>query len=207
MTPGERGPPSSISRHPQRAQIELALANQIPLARIAKKYAVGEMSLHRYRQRMPPQLIAALRYRVAESPIDIEALRSSESEGILQHLLAARGRIYSLLDYCHGEDDTKTSERLIGRLHENLRLTAELLGDLNLGDKHVHLHLTSTPEWQRLRHLLVAAISRFPEAAEAVVGVLRQVEQPLEAAKLIEAQPIEPAPEKGGQGDDARDAA
>ncbi len=66
--------------------------------------------------------------------------------------------------------------RVHGRLHENLQLTGKLVGDL--GPRYVTNQLIISPEYLKLRQKLVGALREYPEAAQAVAGVLREIESP-----------------------------
>ena len=136
---------STIAKHPNRAAIEMALASNIPLQRLAERYDVSTSALHRYKKAVPPQLIAALRYRVPETSIDLEALQRSESESLLHHLIAIRGQLYAHLNVCNEHGDRNGAARIASQLHRNLELTGELLGDLTQGDRHLHIHLQESP--------------------------------------------------------------
>lgn len=180
---------SQIETHPQRAQIEFALASGVGIDALSRKFDIQRDALYRHKRKMPPQVLAALRYKSSDTDIDLEALRKSESEGILQHLVAVRGLIYSQMDQCQSMADSNGFFRGTSQIHRNLEITGNLLGDLNSGDQHLHLHLTSTPEYVRLRSLLQSALARYPEAAEAVARVLSTVEEPFE--RMIDVTPDE----------------
>ena len=174
--PGTRG---QIVDHPQRPAIELGLARKVPLRVLARKFGVSTSSLARHRRLyMPPQLKAALRVSTTPTDIDLDEMRRTESEQPLQHILAMRGRLYMLLDEAERFGDVHGAVRVHGRINANLEFTAKLLGDLNTGDQHLHLHLTSTPEYLRLRHMLIRALADHPEAMAAVASALRDVEAP-----------------------------
>jgi hypothetical protein len=64
--------------------------------------------------------------------------------------------------------------RVASQLHENLQLTARLLGDLGIGSTTVNVLVL--PAYVELRVALVTALSAFPDARQAVAQVLHQLE-------------------------------
>jgi hypothetical protein len=83
---------STISEHPDRARIERDLALGRPLQRLARKYNVSKDALWRFKKHLPPQLKQALTAHALAPEQDLEALRTTESEGLLGHLAAQRCR-------------------------------------------------------------------------------------------------------------------
>lgn len=176
----KRGRVDQIDRHPQRAQIDFAIACGIEAPKIARKYGVHYKAVERRKKKLPPQMLAAMLYRTDATHIDLEALRKSESEGILQHLVCARGQIYDVMTACYEAGDFHAFWRGDARLSANLELTAKLLGDLSAGDVHMHVHLTSSPEYLRLRASLISILRRYPEVMAEVAEALRTIEAPVE---------------------------
>jgi hypothetical protein len=139
---------------------------------------------------MPPQLVASLVAAGKPSDIDLEKLRQSESEGLLQHIVAQRGRLYHLLDEAEDLGDLRAASSVHGRILDSLALGAKLLGEINTHAVNVQNNLIVQPEYLELRHLLRQALKPFPNAQRAVAEALRRVEapQPADAHPLIEQQ-------------------
>ena len=172
------GPTSCrICNHPDRARIELQIARKVPNRRVASNFSISPDSVQRHKSNhMPPQLTAALVCGTREAEIDLEQLRVSESECMLQHLLALRGRLYALLDRCEADGDFNAATRVHGRLNENLKITGQLVGELNQRAPHVTNNVLVMPQYVEMRVALVRALQPFPDASLAVAQVLRTIE-------------------------------
>lgn len=181
-----------VCEHPERSRIELALARKVSARQIAQKFrGVSPDSISRHRRgHMPPQLVASLVAAGKPSDIDLEKLRQSESEGLLQHIVAQRGRLYHLLDEAEDLGDLRAASSVHGRILDSLALGAKLLGEINTHAVNVQNNLIVQPEYLELRHLLRQALKPFPNAQRAVAEALRRVEapQPADAHPLIEQQ-------------------
>lgn len=138
---------------------------------------------------MPPQLIAQLVSRGRTSAEDLEQLRVTESEGLLSHLIAQRGRLYALADGAEQIGDTSAAAKVHGQLSRNLELTGKLLGDLRTGSQTVTQNLVVLPEYHHLRVALVQALAKFPEARQAVTAALQRMEASSPPPPAIEHAP------------------
>jgi hypothetical protein len=171
-----------VCEHPERSRIELALARKVSARQIAQRFVgVSPDSVSRHRRsHMPPQLVASLMVAGKPSDIDLDKLRQSESEGLLQHLVAQRGRLYHLLDEAEDVGDLRAASSVHGRILDNLSLGAKLLGEIATHSVHVEQNLIITDQYLRLRQTLVKALRPFPDAARAVADCLRRVEVEVE---------------------------
>jgi hypothetical protein len=167
-----------VCSSPERARIELALARRVPYRALQAHFPdIGRDSFYRHRKaHMPPQLQAALKAAGKPSDIDLDALRTSESEGLLQHLVAQRGRLYVLLDLAEEVQDVRAAAGVHGRIVENLQLTAKLLGEITSHATTTVNNLVVSGEYVALRSALVRALGPHPEARRAVAAVLRDLE-------------------------------
>jgi hypothetical protein len=163
--------------HKERAAIDLALARGVSVRALAKRYGLTIHTLYRHSSgHLPAQLRAKL---LSAGPdlgsVDLDVLRETESQSLLAHLVALRGRLFSSLDVAEDAGDGSMLSRIAGQLHQNLELTGKLVGSLSTG----HTSITNVllmPQYVELRVNLVNALRPFPEAARAVAGVLHQIE-------------------------------
>lgn len=166
-----------VCYHPERGPIELGLACKVGMRQLCKKYGIPEYSLYRHREKhMSPQFVASLRTNVELKEIDLAMLRKSQSEGILQHLVSLRGRLYELLALAEESGDIRGATAVHSRLLANIETTAKIVGELTNSTLHLHQNLVVSPEYVQLRHALVSALRRYPEASSAVVKVLKEIE-------------------------------
>ena len=66
---------------------------------------------------------------------------------------------------------------LAGRLHENLRDCARLTGELQQGPLlNVQNNVLVSPDYARAIAVIVSAVAPYPEAREAVIAALRDLD-------------------------------
>jgi hypothetical protein len=170
-----------------RAQIEHALATRQSVRAIARKYDVDENCLYRHRKLLPPQLKAAYIANFLKPGEDLEKLRVTESESLLQNLASQRARLLMMQDQELEAGDSKAVATLAARIHQNLELVGRYLGELHQHSTKTVVNILLTPEYLELRNALVRALAPYPEARRAVAEVLH--------AREGSAVPALPAPE------------
>ena len=173
---GTRGKKCSVCSHRERAGIDLALARGVSKDALAKRYGLGRDPLFRHAQsHMPPQLRASL-LAGPDLEIDVDRLRETESQSLLANIIAIRRRLFNSFDAAELHGDGNLLARIAGQLHNNLELTAKLLGDLGVGSTTIKQRARSMPAYVEMRVELVRALSPFPEARQAVARVLHTIE-------------------------------
>lgn len=176
---GSRGSPCKVCEHSDRASIELGLANKVPIRVLGKRYGLSSDSVWRHGQNhMSAELHGQLMTRGRMTPTDLENLRQVESEGVLQHLVAVRGRLYGLMDAATLQEDYRAAASIGNILGKNLETTARLLGDIRTGTVNVTNNVLLLPEFHALRTSIMAALRQFPEARASVAAALKQLESP-----------------------------
>ncbi|MCI4567208.1 hypothetical protein [Lysobacter sp. CFH 32150] len=174
-----KGVECQVCTHPDRASMELGLANKVTERVLAKRYGVSRDSLGRHRRHhMTPDLLASLITRGRMSPTDLENLRIVESEGSLQHLVAVRGRLYGMMDYAESINDYKAASAIGERIVKVCETIAKLLGDIRTGTVNVTNNMLVMPEFHAFRTSIMQALKAHPEAREAVALALRSYESP-----------------------------
>lgn len=176
---GARGSPCKVCEHPDRASIELGLANRVPIRVLGKRYGLSADSVHRHgKNHMSAELHGQLMTRGRMTPQDLENLRITESEGVLQHLVAVRGRLYGLMDAATLQDDYRGAAAIGNQIGKNLEVTAKLLGDIRTGTVNVTNNVLLLPEFHALRTSIMQALRSHPEARASVAAALKQLESP-----------------------------
>jgi hypothetical protein len=170
------GQKCTICGHPRRSEVELATARRVGIRQIAQKFGVSQWAVQRHKAHMPPQLSAALAATGFPTCIDLDALRKAESEGLLQTLVAQRGRLYRLLDAAEEVGDLKAAAAVHGRINDNVTNVAKLLGEITTHSVHTTHNLLIAPEYVQLRAALVNALRPYPDARKAAARVLRSLE-------------------------------
>jgi hypothetical protein len=180
----KRGKTCKTCAHRERPAIDLALSRGVSPNAVARRYKLGPDSVYRHaRNHLPPQLRAKLIVG-PDLDIDLDKLRSNESQSLLSHLVALRQRLFAALDLCEEHGDTFGLARISSQLHTNLETTGKLLGDLGVGSTTVN-NVLVMPAYVELRVGLVNALAPFPEAKQAVAQVLHALEA--KAADAIKA--------------------
>jgi hypothetical protein len=162
--------------HRELAGINLALARGVSVRALARRYRLSIDSLFRHRQNhLPPQLRASLIAGPDLDGVDLDKLRETESQSLLANLIALRGRLFAIVDVAEEAGDGTMLARIAGQLHNNLEITARLVGSLSNG----HTSITNVliqPQYVEMRVELVEALRPYPEAARAVAAVLHTIE-------------------------------
>lgn len=112
------------------------------------------------------------------TPVELENLRVTESEGVLQHIVAVRARLYGLMDSAEQQDDYKSAAAIGGQILKNLEITAKLLGDLKTGTVNVTNNLLVMPEFHALRTTILQALRGHPDARADVIQALQHFQSP-----------------------------
>jgi hypothetical protein len=161
-----------------RHAIEIGLVHLVPMSALAAKFGISKDSIYRHSQNhLSPQMRASI---LAAEPrtdaIDLDELRTRESEGLLSNLIAQRARILVKGEKALELGDVKASIAAEGAYGSSLMLTAKLLGQLVQHHNVQHTSLLISPDYLRLRSALVIALKPYPEAARAVGSALHRLE-------------------------------
>ena len=161
----------TVCRHPHRARIEQYTMRGYSLRAVAAKFELGYHSVRRHKlNHMPAQLKAALVTRQPEGELDLEQLRKSEGEGLLQEIVVGTSRCVAALNEAEEISDLRAVAGLHGKWRDWLTLKAKVLGELGHGSVHVE-NLVMNPTYLDIRVDLLEALRPFPEARQAVAKV------------------------------------
>jgi hypothetical protein len=169
---------------------------------LAKRFELSHDAILRHaRNHLSPSQRAAILSAQKPSEIDLDALRTAESEGLLANLVAQRARLMQQAEFALDHGDVRGSVAAENAITSNLKLVGTLLGQLvNLHD-HRHASITLTPDYLRMRAALVSALRPYPDAARAVSAALHGLEReaaqdmtPTTAAPIIDHVPAAPPP-------------
>jgi hypothetical protein len=201
--PGKPGV-SSIEKHPRRGEIEHDIAAGVPSRTIARKYDISKDVVLRWSKKIPLQLKAKRYVGLLKATDDLEKLRVEESDNLLKNLAMQRARLLLCQDKAIALEDLLAIARLSSQIHTNLELVGKYLGEFARHSVQTNISLLVTPEYLKLRTVLLQALADFPEAKYAVAAVLHDIEgaaaqEPVanghdRVPAVIEAQPIEVRP-------------
>jgi len=181
--------PCSICEHPDRAQVEIGLANGIALRVLGLRYGLNPAQMSRHRSNhMDHDLIARLRTRGSRSDEELSQIREHESKSLLDHLVWQRGRLYRNADRAVDIGDYAGERAAIdsaGKASERIGKLLDVLGT-GITINHNTINLVQSPQWHLIRTALVRELR--PLGIEAINAGARAIA----AAEASIAQPIEP---------------
>jgi len=123
--------PCSICEHPDRAPIEIGLANGVALRVLALRYGLDPSQLSRHRgKHMDSDLQARLRVRGSRSDEELSQVREVESRSLLDHLAWQRGRLYRNADRSFNIGDMAGERAAIESAGKASERIGKLLGEL-----------------------------------------------------------------------------
>lgn len=184
--------PCNVCRHPSRHLIELGLVHGLSPLVLAKKFGIAHDSIYRHaKQHLTATARAAILTASEPSKVDLEQLRRSESEGLLASLLAQRARLQQIIELAMAAGDPAAATSAEKAMTASLALTARLCGQLINISEHRSVHLLASPDFVRLRGVLMTALRPHPAALADVAAALARIEG--EAAGEILATAGKPA--------------
>jgi hypothetical protein len=182
---------SRIATDPNRPLIERSLAMGVAMTQIGKRFGYSVPVISNYRNRMPPQLKAAI-VAAALKPkeADLDKLRVDESEGILGNLAHQRARLLVCQDEAMEAGEIDPVIRLANTIHKNIELVGKYLGLFAQHHVSTKVNILVSEDYLHLRHVLTLALRPYPEARRAVADELHRLEGDI-AAKMM-AQSLKP---------------
>jgi hypothetical protein len=152
--------------------------NRVNQKALATRFDVSLWALKRHAAgHLSPVQRAALLSASRTPEIDLDALRTSESENLLAQLVAQRARLQHLAEFSLDVGDVKAAIGAESGIRDNLALVGKLLGQLVTRHEVRSTSLLVSPDWLRVRDRLIAALRPFPEASRAVGAALYEMEK------------------------------
>jgi hypothetical protein len=190
---GRRGVPCTVCTSEHRAQCEIGIVHKVPARVLAARFGLSKDAIHRHaKAHLSPVQRAALLSAQRPTDVDLDALRTSESEGLLSQLVAQRARLQQSAELALELGDVRASVAAEGAITGNLALVGKLLGQLVQRYDVRHSSVLLSPDYVKLRATLIAALKPFPEAGRAVAAALYALES--DAAKDITDAARKPEP-------------
>lgn len=192
-----------VCNSPHRHSVDVALAHGLGHDAIGKRYGLSPHSVQRHgKNHLSPQMMAAVQHALHPSAVDLDALKVSEGENLLQHLVHQRARIGQHIELAVSIGDAGAAIRGEAAITNNLQLVSKLLGVLVNVHETRHQHILTHPDYLRLREVLLRALAPFPDAriavGRALAGIETQAAEDIttkrSAPLAIEAKPAGPPP-------------
>jgi hypothetical protein len=171
--------PCSVCNHPDRASIEISLANGIALRVLGLRFGLDASQLSRHRSNhMDEELIHKLRVRGHRSDEELAKIRDIESRSLLDHFTWQRGRLYANADRARALGDDQGERAAMaeaGRLSQRI---GNLLGEMgaHIVNNNTQINLVAMPVWHEFRTELAQEFRRDPDTVQRIAHVFEKIE-------------------------------
>src|SRR5437763_3099117 len=161
-----------------RVRIERLLAAGASIKGAARKFAIDYHALRRHwRNHVSAEARAAYIAGAGATRDQLEEIVADETLALIDHYRIVRGALYQGFGAAEALGDGNSLALLAGRLHENFRDSGRLTGELQRGPLlSVQSNVLINPDYTRAIARIVSAVGRYPEAREAVVAALRDLD-------------------------------
>lgn len=178
----EKGRPTgrcTVCRHLERTRIELLLAAGAGRPAVATKFGLSKDAVYRHwHAHVSEERKAALLL----GPVQVQALASKvaeESESVIDHHKATRAGLYEFYRAALEAGDKTSGALVAGRLTEVNNSIGRITGELAqspLVQRNTVNVFMQTREFAEFQARLIAVLSRFPNAREAVIAEFERLE-------------------------------
>jgi hypothetical protein len=164
--------------HLERVRIERLLAAGASIKATARKFAIDYHALRRHWiNHVSAEARGAYIAGAGVTKDQLEELVADESLALVDHYRIVRGALYKGLSAASEAGDGNALALLAGRLHENLRDSGRLTGELQRGPLlNIQNNVLVNPDYTKVIARIVSAVAPYPEAREAVITALRDLD-------------------------------
>jgi hypothetical protein len=164
--------------HVERVRVERFLAAGASIKGAARKFAIDYHALRRHwRNHVSAEARAAYIAGAGATKDQLEEIVADESLGLIDHYRIVRGALYKGFSAASELADGNSLALLAGRLHENFRDCGRLTGELQRGPLlNIQNNVLVNPDYTRTIARIVSAVAPYPEAREAVIAALRDLD-------------------------------
>jgi hypothetical protein len=159
-------------------RIERFLAAGASIKGAARKFAIDYHALRRHcRNHVSAEARATYVAGAGATKDQLEAIVADESLALVDHYRIVRGGLYKGFTAAAELGDSNSLALLSGRLHENFRDCGRLTGELQRGPLlNIQNNILVNPDYTRAIARIVSAVAPYPEAREAVIAALRDLD-------------------------------
>jgi hypothetical protein len=130
-----------------------------------------------WRNHVSAEARAAYIAGVGATKDQLEEIAADETLALIDHYRIVRGTLYKGFGAASELGDGNSLALLAGRLHENFRDCGRLTGELQRGPLlNIQNNVLINPDCTRAIARIVSAVAPYPEAREAVVAALRDLD-------------------------------
>jgi len=176
-----------MRNHVERVRIERLLAAGGSIKGTARKFAIDHHALRRHWiNHVSADARAAYIAGSGATKDQLEAIVADESLALIDHYRIVRGALYKGFGAASELADPNALALLAGRLHENLRDCGRLTGELQHGPLlNIQNNVLVSPDYSKAIARIVGAVAPYPEAREAVIAALRDLDAASASAPAI----------------------
>jgi len=156
------GPTCTICIHPNRAEIETAIASGTSMRSIALQFGTSHMSISRHASNHISGLIQ-------QSQVAKDEARGLD---VVRQLVYINSVTVDILKEARANKKNGMALFAVDRIIKQLELQAKLLGDIDKPQINIYV----SPEWRGIRDRIVLALVPYPDARFAVAQELAQLE-------------------------------
>lgn len=174
--------------HLERMRIERLLAAGASIKGSARKFEIDYHALRRHWiNHVSAEARAAYIAGAGASKEQLEEIVADESLALIDHYRIVRSALYKGFSAASELGDGNALALLAGRLHENLRDSGRLTGELQRGPLlNVQNNILVNPDYTKAIARIVSAVAPYREAREAVVAALRDLDAGSATAPMLE---------------------
>ena len=144
----------------------------------ARKFAIDYHALRRHwTNHVSAEARAAHIVGAGTTKDQLEEIVADESLALIDHYRIVRGSLYKGFGAAAELGDGNSLAVIAGRLHENFRDCGRLTGELQRGPLlNIQNNVLINPDYARAIARIVSAVAPYPEAREAVIAALRDLD-------------------------------
>ena len=175
-------------KHLERVRIERLLAAGTSLKGTARKFEIEYHALRRHWiNHVSPEARAVYITGAGATKDQLETVVANESLALIDHYRIVRGALYKGFGTASEVGDSNSLALLAGRLHENFRDCGRLTGELQRGPLlNIQNNVLVNPDYTKAIARIVSAVAPYPEAREAVIAALRDLDAASTSAPALE---------------------
>ena len=164
--------------HLERVRIERLLAAGASIKGTARKFAIDHHALRRHWiNHVSAEARATYIAGAGATKDQLEEIVADESLALIDHYRIVRGSLYKGFGVASEVGDSNSLALLAGRLHENLRDCGRLTGELQRGPLlNIQNNVLVNLDYSKAIARIVSAVAPYPEAREAVIAALRDLD-------------------------------
>jgi len=164
--------------HLERMRIERLLAAGASIKGTARKFEIDYHALRRHWiNHVSAEARAAYIAGAGATKDQLEEIVADESLALIDHYRIVRSALYKGFGAASELGDGNSLALLAGRLHENLRDCGRLTGELQHGPLlNIQNNVLLNPDYTRAIAQIVNAVAGYPEARDAIIAALRDLD-------------------------------